>query len=318
MSDASIVYTINLLIGALLAGAMTRHWRLEAGGRSLPYWIVAAWVLTVADLLFLLRALFPDGMPRPVPTIMVTVGHALLWLAAQRFAWHREQVAPMTTASPGAPPALAATPVAPPPVRPWWLTGVVVVHATLLITYTFVEQLNAWRTVTNGLVWGGLSFAAAWTLWHAEQAPRREMAVPALVLAGQGGFHLLRTALATHVVVQDNSVAAPLVQTLGDLEVSLFMVALFVSVLVAFLQQSHREWREAMENVRTLSGMLPLCAWCHKVRDDDGYWTRIEEYLRDHRVNVTHGLCDSCAADHFDATRVPPPQDHSAVSSSRG
>ena len=89
------------------------------------------------------------------------------------------------------------------------------------------------------------------------------------------------------------------VQVLGDVEVSLFMVALFVGVLVAYLRQSNADLRTALDNVHQLSSMLPLCAWCKNVRDDDGYWRRIEEYLSEHQVNVTHGMCESCAAQHF-------------------
>ncbi len=85
---------------------------------------------------------------------------------------------------------------------------------------------------------------------------------------------------------------------MGDLEVSLFMVALFVSVLVAYLEQSNRELRVAIDNVCQWSSLLPLCAWCKNVRNDDGYWQRIETYLTTHRVNVTHGICGDCAAKH--------------------
>lgn len=54
------------------------------------------------------------------------------------------------------------------------------------------------------------------------------------------------------------------------------MVALFVSVRVAFLRLGNAELREALADLRQLSGMLPICAWCRNVRDDHGYWTRIE------------------------------------------
>lgn len=286
MSDAPNIYLINLLIGALLAAAMTRYVRLDAGGRSLPYWIIGAWVLTFADLFFLLRALEPERIPRFLPTIIVTVGHAALWLAARRFLVHPTKAPTQETS--------------------WWrlITAVVIAHLGTLALFSAVPSLVSWRTVTNGLVWGGLSFAAAWTLWRAERDAERAMLVPACVLAFQGTFHVVRTLLATSVVVSADRAQAPLVQLIGDLEVSLFMVALFVSVLVSFLQQSHRELRVAMESVRQLSAMLPLCAWCHKVRDDAGYWTRIEEYLYQHQITVTHALCDDCATDHF----APPPK----------
>lgn len=54
---------------------------------------------------------------------------------------------------------------------------------------------------------------------------------------------------------------------------------------------------EALTNVRELSGLIPVCAWCHKVRDDDGYWQRLELYLRDHsRAEISHGICPECYA----------------------
>jgi hypothetical protein len=121
------------------------------------------------------------------------------------------------------------------------------------------------------------------------------------VLTAHGVFHLVRLLLATRFAAQPNQQLGPMIQLVGDLEVSLFMVAMFVSVLVAFLEQRNRELRAAVEDVRQLSSLLPLCAWCNNVRDDDGYWTRIEDYLHTHRVNVTHGICENCAAKHFES-----------------
>ena len=58
--------------------------------------------------------------------------------------------------------------------------------------------------------------------------------------------------------------------------------------------------KAALAQVRTLSGLLPICAHCKKVWDDDGYWTQIETYIRDHsRADFTHGICPDCARRHF-------------------
>ncbi|HTZ21888.1 MAG TPA: two-component regulator propeller domain-containing protein [Opitutaceae bacterium] len=52
---------------------------------------------------------------------------------------------------------------------------------------------------------------------------------------------------------------------------------------------------EAVAKVRVLSGMLPICAGCKKVRDDKGYWNQIETYLREHSdTRISHGLCPDC------------------------
>lgn len=57
------------------------------------------------------------------------------------------------------------------------------------------------------------------------------------------------------------------------------------------------ELQAALAEVRTLSDLLPMCAWCGQVRDDAGYWQKLEAYLHDRTgTAVSHGICPSCAA----------------------
>ena len=52
---------------------------------------------------------------------------------------------------------------------------------------------------------------------------------------------------------------------------------------------------EALAQIKTLSGLLPICAWCKKVRDDSGYWNQIETYVKDHtEAQFSHGICPEC------------------------
>jgi hypothetical protein len=52
---------------------------------------------------------------------------------------------------------------------------------------------------------------------------------------------------------------------------------------------------EALQNVKTLTGFLPICANCKKIRDDEGSWQQIEEYIMDHsEADFTHGICNEC------------------------
>lgn len=54
--------------------------------------------------------------------------------------------------------------------------------------------------------------------------------------------------------------------------------------------------KKALAEIRTLSGLLPICSSCKKIRDDKGYWRQIEEYISKHsEAEFTHGLCPSCA-----------------------
>jgi PAS domain S-box-containing protein len=56
-----------------------------------------------------------------------------------------------------------------------------------------------------------------------------------------------------------------------------------------------QELQVAMANIKTLRGLLPTCAWCRKVRDDDGYWKKVETYIEEHSdASFTHGICPEC------------------------
>jgi CheY-like chemotaxis protein len=56
-----------------------------------------------------------------------------------------------------------------------------------------------------------------------------------------------------------------------------------------------KELQEAIENIKTLSGLLPICANCKDIRTDDGYWIQVESYLKSHSdLNFTHSICPNC------------------------
>lgn len=84
-------------------------------------------------------------------------------------------------------------------------------------------------------------------------------------------------------------------------------LALFAIWVTAFLglqrkiaeenrEKAVRERERALEDVRILRGLLPICASCKRIRDDQGYWTQIEGYIKAHsEADFTHGICPECA-----------------------
>lgn len=57
-----------------------------------------------------------------------------------------------------------------------------------------------------------------------------------------------------------------------------------------------RQLQESLDTIKTLRGILPICAACKKIRDDEGYWNQIEAYIRDHTgYQFSHGICPDCA-----------------------
>jgi DNA-binding response OmpR family regulator len=69
----------------------------------------------------------------------------------------------------------------------------------------------------------------------------------------------------------------------------------------AALLASNQKLGEALSQVKELRGLLPICCYCKRVRDDGEYWSQIEDYLREHSdLKISHGICDQC----FDKQRA--------------
>lgn len=65
----------------------------------------------------------------------------------------------------------------------------------------------------------------------------------------------------------------------------------------AELERAIREKEAMLAQVKELGGLLPICAWCKKIREDEGYWTQLERYVQNHsRATFTHCICPECAA----------------------
>lgn len=62
------------------------------------------------------------------------------------------------------------------------------------------------------------------------------------------------------------------------------------------LQEQRDNLQHALSEIRTLSGMLPICSSCKKIRDDKGYWHQVESYIQDHsEAEFSHSICPECA-----------------------
>jgi len=55
------------------------------------------------------------------------------------------------------------------------------------------------------------------------------------------------------------------------------------------------ELTDALGRIETLRGLIPICSYCKRIRDDKGYWNKIESYISEHsRAEFTHGICPEC------------------------
>ena len=61
------------------------------------------------------------------------------------------------------------------------------------------------------------------------------------------------------------------------------------------LRANVTELRQALDQIKTLRGIVPICANCKRIRDDQGYWNQVEAYIREHtEAQFSHGICPDC------------------------
>jgi hypothetical protein len=77
-------------------------------------------------------------------------------------------------------------------------------------------------------------------------------------------------------------------------------------------EQTISELKDALARVQQLSGLLPICASCKKIRDDKGYWNQLESYFRTHSsVEFTHSICPSCMKELYPDIKIGDPEHNS-------
>ena len=97
-----------------------------------------------------------------------------------------------------------------------------------------------------------------------------------------------------------------LYERLGILFIITFFGA-FISILVKKIKTSEEEKTKIIEDlnianmeIKTLRGIIPICSHCKNIRDDEGYWSQVEVYVRQRtEADFTHSICPDCAQKHY-------------------
>ena len=68
-----------------------------------------------------------------------------------------------------------------------------------------------------------------------------------------------------------------------------------IRLLLAKERETTQALRDALNQIKTLSGLIPICASCKKIRDDKGYWNQLETFIQEHsEAEFSHGFCPDC------------------------
>ncbi len=98
------------------------------------------------------------------------------------------------------------------------------------------------------------------------------------------------------VVVGDTECQAFLEKIVGYLSGSVLIAVGFSK----WLPQIADNARRSAEEIKQLKGILPICSHCKKIRDDEGYWSKVESYFREHsEVKFSHSICPECREKYY-------------------
>ena len=101
------------------------------------------------------------------------------------------------------------------------------------------------------------------------------------------------------IIIGDTAYQAIIEKIFGYLLGFIFIaigIWLWIPGILELQNKRKKELEEATQKIKVLSGFLPICAHCKKIRDDKGYWNQIESYIRDHsEAEFSHGICPECS-----------------------
>ena len=113
----------------------------------------------------------------------------------------------------------------------------------------------------------------------------------------------------TLIDITDNFDSLNRFVVIGDTEYQAFLEKIagylfgFVLIAVGFwkwLPQIVENERRSAEEIKQLKGILPICSHCKKIRDDEGYWSKVESYFREHsEVKFSHSICPECREKYY-------------------
>jgi hypothetical protein len=267
-SDATF-YLTSVIVLLVLSLQLTHFWWNSDRDQTMTWWMAASWVFVAADSLFAAGTLTPPFWARVVPATLITGAHGLLFLGAQRAGGMKLRFGLVVAAT--------------------------AVHFAILVNFFYwMQGHNYLRAASNRVFWAGFCLACFFCLRRASRHYWASLNSPAMIFLMQSVFLTLRLLVSAYLESRGLEQRRPALIFLDQVDVVLFNGALFISLLLAFLHIRQDAIASAQVEMQTLSGLLPVCAWCKKVRDDDGYWREIADYFN-RRGRITHGICRSCA-----------------------
>lgn len=285
----TLVFVANIILLVVTLSISLFTWGAHARERCLELWSLGFILKAFGFLGIFLRGAIPDFLSMPVANTLIVAGSALFFAGVSVFVGRGQRLRP----------ALAATALA--------------FVSFLYVTY-FQPDYN-YRVIVVSI------FLAAFDLMTArecamraepETRPARRLVTVFFLV--DAVLFIVRCVIALVGPRVEGFFSFSLVSVLGVIEPLIMPVCLGAGFMAMVNQRTLAEKKkliveleQALANVKTLSGLLPICASCKKIRDDQGYWHQVESYLLSHsQASFTHGLCPDCVTQLYPEFRKHP------------
>jgi len=267
-----------VLVHMMATGCLIFVWTFQKTYRGFGEWVGAMAGLAAGTLLLAARDLVPD-------LLSIIGGNSILFLAytlqlqAGRVFLNRGRLS-----------------------APWWWAPLPMAVVFVLLTFVWPD-LQA-RILIGGIYATVLELTLAWELFQypaptVSQAARFTgsfILVSAAVTFSRGISGLFGSPSATYLDSENLLVLNGLVGVTLGLAIPFGILMMNHQRLEGDLATSKDELARSRDELRMLRGFIPICASCNKIRDDDGFWTQLEVFIRDHsEAEFSHGICPECA-----------------------
>lgn len=279
-----LIITATILSGFL---ALTMAF-FKATHKTFPgfgHWAVGGSILTVGYIAFALRGFIPDGISILIVNLAFSLAMVVYLDGTLRFL-NRPQMS-----------------------RLWYAFPVAATGVALIVYYLWDRP--EWRLVISAIAFSVPHFVTAAAVFR--HSPKNRSPFYPIIgceMASAATLVIARAAWGTLLIPDFSLMMESPVQHGFFISVMVLQIVITVSFIMLNTERIERDlWEadaqleakvnaleKAMSEVRTLSGLLPICANCKKIRDDKGEWIQMEVYVRDHtEADFTHSICPPCS-----------------------
>lgn len=278
-----LMFVVATAVSGFLALSLAFYQMTRKTYPGFGLWTSGVSLLGVGYLFVCLRGYIPDAVSILVVNVAFFMGMVLHLAGMRRF--------------------LGLTPLS----RLWYaLSGVLVADAAALY---YGYNSESWRNLNLSIAVAAPHFAMAFLILG--QPVRRNSMFYVVIgsLMGLGGVMILGRAIWSLAVPTFNALLDSPVQFIFFVSVVVLQLGENLPFMMlnserlekelleaeAGLRSAVDELQRALDEIKTLSGFLPICASCKKIRDDRGYWQAVEQFIEEHsQAQFSHGICPDC------------------------